>query len=87
MVNQIRVKFRILPSLDNEEYVLETTYNTRYGSFKFLVTITPIIFSTLMNLVFFLIFDKFVIVYLDDIVVYSKTLNKHVNTYTELSMC
>lgn len=55
---------------------------TRYGSYDFLVmpfvlTNTPAIFCTLMNQVFREYIDEFVMVYLDDIVVYSQTLEKH----------
>ena len=55
---------------------------TRYGSYKFLVmpfglTNSPTTFCNLMNDVLFDYLDAFVVVYLDDIVVYSKTLTEH----------
>lgn len=54
----------------------KTTCVTRYGSFEFLFGLTnaPATFCTLMNRVFQPFLDKFFVVYLDDIVVYSKTL-------------
>ncbi|KAL9256840.1 Retrovirus-related Pol polyprotein from transposon 17.6-like protein [Drosera capensis] len=60
----------------------KTTCVTRYGSFEFLVmpfglTNTPATFCTLMNNIFHPYLDKFVVVYLDDIVVYSATLEEH----------
>ncbi|XP_060181990.1 uncharacterized protein LOC132611597 [Lycium barbarum] len=60
----------------------KTTCVTRYGSFDFLVmpfslTNAPATFCTLMNQVFREYIDEFVVVYLDDIVVYSKTLGEH----------
>ncbi|XP_019245192.1 PREDICTED: uncharacterized protein LOC109225055 [Nicotiana attenuata] len=60
----------------------KTTCGTRYGSFDFLVmpfdlTKAPAIFCTLMNQVFEEYIDEFVVVYLDDIVVYSQTLEEH----------
>ncbi|KAL0554728.1 hypothetical protein IC582_008656 [Cucumis melo] len=55
---------------------------TRYGAFEFLVmpfglTNAPATFCTLMNQVFHEYLDKFVVVYLDDIVVYSTTMEEH----------
>eukprot|EP00257_Ricinus_communis_P017580 XP_015576051.1 uncharacterized protein K02A2.6-like [Ricinus communis] len=61
----------------------KTACVTRYGSFEFSVmpfglTNAPATFCTLMNRVFQPFLDKFVVVYLDDIVVYSKTLKEHI---------
>lgn len=61
----------------------KTTCVTRYESFEFLVilfglTNAPATFCTLMNKVLQPSFDCFVIIYLDDIVVYSTTLEEHV---------
>ena len=60
----------------------KTTCVTRYGAFEFLVmpfglTNASATFCTLMNQVFHEYLDKFVVVYLDDIVVYSSTLEEH----------
>ena len=60
----------------------KTTCVTRYGSYKFLVmpfglTNVPTTFCNLMNDVLFDYLDAFVVVYLDDIVVYNKTLTEH----------
>ncbi|KAL0378357.1 UNVERIFIED_CONTAM: RNA-directed DNA polymerase [Sesamum radiatum] len=61
----------------------KTTVVTRYGAFEFLVmpfglTNAPATFSTLMNLVLHGFLDEFVVVYLDDIVIYNGTLAEHV---------
>ncbi|RVW21226.1 Transposon Tf2-2 polyprotein [Vitis vinifera] len=60
----------------------KTTCVTRYGSYEFLVmpfglTNAPATFCNLMNDVLFDYLDAFVVVYVDDIVVYSKTLTEH----------
>ncbi|GJZ92011.1 cytochrome P450 78A7-like protein [Tanacetum coccineum] len=61
----------------------KTTCVTRYGSCEFLVmpyglTNAPVTFCTLINKLFHPFLDKFMVVYLDDIVVYSHTLEEHV---------
>ena len=55
----------------------------RYGSYEFLVmpfslTNAPATFCNLMNDVLYGFFDDFIIMYLDDIVVYSQTLGEHI---------
>ncbi|TMW97052.1 hypothetical protein EJD97_006303, partial [Solanum chilense] len=62
----------------------KTTCVTRYGSSEFLLmplgqTNAPATFCNLMNNVLFDYLDDFVVVYLDDIVIYSRTLEEHVN--------
>ncbi|KAL0361382.1 UNVERIFIED_CONTAM: Retrovirus-related Pol polyprotein from transposon [Sesamum radiatum] len=61
----------------------KTTVVTRYGAFEFLVmpfglTNAPATFCTLMNQVLHGFLDEFVVVYLDDIVIYCRTLAEHV---------
>ena len=60
----------------------KTTCATRYGSFEFLVMPFGLInalatFCNLMNDVLFDFLDSFVVVYLDDIVIYNPTLKDH----------
>ena len=60
----------------------KTTCVTRYGAYEFLVmpfslTNAPATFCNLMNDILNEYIDRFVVVYLDDIVIYSKTLEDH----------
>lgn len=55
---------------------------TRYGAYEWLVTPfrltnTPTTFCTLMNEIFHFYLDKFVLIYLDDIVIHSDSLEDH----------
>ncbi|XP_047267518.1 uncharacterized protein LOC124897941 [Capsicum annuum] len=56
---------------------------TRYGSYEWMVmpfglTNAPVTFFTLMNRIFQPYLDQFLVIYLDDIVVYSSSMEKHV---------
>ncbi|WMV57335.1 hypothetical protein MTR67_050720 [Solanum verrucosum] len=66
------------------EDVSKTTFRTRYMHYEFLViscglTNTPAAFMSLMNGVFNPFLDSFVIVFIDDILVYSKIEKEHVD--------
>jgi hypothetical protein len=66
----------------HEEDIPKTAFSTRYGHYEYLVmsfglTNAPAHFMYLMNSVFMEELDKFVVVFIDDILVFSKSRKEH----------
>jgi hypothetical protein len=65
-----------------EEDIPKTACRTRYGHYEFLVmsfglTNAPTVFMDTMNRVFHDYLDQFIVVFIDNILIYSRTLKKH----------
>lgn len=71
--HQVRIRSEDIP---------KTTFSTRYGLYKYTVmsfslTNAPALFMSLMNSVFMEYLDKFVVIFIDHIVIYSKSEREH----------
>jgi hypothetical protein len=65
-----------------DEDITKTAFSMRYGLYEYLVmsfglTNAPTHFMYLMNSVFMIELDKFVVVFIDNILVYSKSVEDH----------
>jgi hypothetical protein len=64
------------------EDISKTAFSTRYGFYEYLVmsfglTNDPAHFMYLMNSMFMLELDKFIMIFIDDILIYSKNKDEH----------
>lgn len=70
--HQIRIK----------EGICKRMFRTRYVNYEFVVllfgiTISLTTFMSLMKVIFHLYLDKFVLIFIDDILIYSRSLEEH----------
>ncbi|MBW0499957.1 hypothetical protein O181_039672 [Austropuccinia psidii MF-1] len=81
--------YNLLRIKEGEEHL--TCFRTKYGSYEYLVmpfglTNAPASFQNLVNDIFYDLLDIYVVVYLDDIMVFSKSEEEHfTHVYTVLS--
>ena len=71
--HQVRIK---------DDDIFKTAFRTRYGHYEFVVmpfglTNTLVVFMCLMNNVMHKYLDKFVVMFIDDILIYSKYEEEH----------
>jgi hypothetical protein len=82
MFSKIDLRSGYHPLRIKEDGVPKTAFKTRFGHYEFIVlpfglTNTPGVFMSLMNGVFREYLDKFVQVFIDDILIYSRTMEEH----------
>ena len=83
----LRGAYHLIRIADGHEYL--TAFNTRHGAFEYLVmpfglTNAPATFQALMNEILGDLVNDCVVVYLDDILIYSRSQAEHVQHVKEV---
>ena len=82
MFSKIDLRFGYHQVRIKDEDIFKPGFRTRYGHYEFVVmpfrlTNAPAVFMCLMNNVMHTYLDKFVVVFIDDILIYSKSEEEH----------
>jgi hypothetical protein len=82
MFSNINLRYRYQYLRIKEEDVHKTAFKMRFGHYEFIVlpfglTNSPGVFMSLMNGVFHEYLDSFIQVFIDDIFIYSRTMEEH----------
>ena len=82
MFSKIDLRFGYHQILVKPEDVQTTTFRSQYGHYEYVVmpfgvTNAPAIFMDYMNRIFRPYLDQFVVVFIDDILIYSKSREEH----------
>ena len=82
MLSKIDLRFAYHQIRVKEEDIPKTSFRTRYRHYEFIVmsfglTNAPAIFMDYINRIFRPYLDKFVAIFIDDILIYSRTKQEH----------
>lgn len=82
MLSKIDLRLDYHQSKIKEEDIAKIAFRTRYGHYEFVflpfgLTNSPKKFVCLMNIIFHQFLDKFVLIFIDDILIYSRSIEEH----------